>query len=93
MDESKLKQIKDLLAQVTSGEWAINSFIVKNGIVILGGNWPEEDDDVNMEFFAKSKEYVTFLLEELNKCKCYNEQLQSMLALHEMKADPSKSYT
>ncbi len=89
----KIKEIKDLLARVTPGEWKLNSYIVKNGIVSLGGDWPEEDDEVNMEFFAKSKEYVTFLLEELNKYKWYNEQLQSTLALHEMKYDPPRSYT
>ena len=93
MEESKIKEIKALLAQITPGDWAINSFIVKNGIINLGGNWPEEDDEINMQFFAKSKEYVTFLLEELNKYKWYNEQLQSMLALHEMKTDPPRSYT
>ena len=89
----KIKEIKDLLAQVTPGEWTLNSYIVKNGIVNLGGDWPEEDDEVNMEFFAKSKEYVTFLLEELNKYRWYNEQLQSMLALHEMKKEEPRSYT
>jgi hypothetical protein len=84
MSDNEICEIKELLGRTTPGNWAVSGVIVKNGIMSATGDWPDEDDEANHEFLARSKEIITKLLAELDRYKAHNEILNSNVGLLEM---------
>jgi len=78
MTDSELQEIRSLLERVTGGEWKINGIGLRKNILNIYGDWPDEDDEINMEFFSRSKEIIASLLNELEAYRAENRELKSL---------------
>lgn len=76
---SDLAKIKERLAELPDGDYAVTSIGVKNYLMWAGGNWEEKYDFAMHEFFANAKRDLSMLIADFEHLKSLLEEHQKEL--------------
>ena len=88
---SELRQIEDRLSLIPQGGYRLHSIGVKNYLLWVGGDWPEEKDDDIFEFFSHAASDVANLIRDAKLYRSYNEEMQSLCYLQELEIEKLKN--
>jgi hypothetical protein len=78
MTSLELEKIKQRLSRIPCGKYTLHSIGVKNYLLWVGGDWPENKDLDLCEFFANAGTDVANLIKDCESYRDYNEDMKSL---------------